>query len=341
MSELIVTLPEANSVEAFTNTEQFDALLRRIREVVESHQPDVSTDKGRKAIASLAYKVAKTKTALDAQGKALTDGWRQQTKLVDQSRKRIRDELDALKDEARRPLTEWERAEESRQKAHEETLSLIKSLVRFDDVPTPEQVRARQTELKTASKRDWEEYAQQAELLIVSITDQLGAQLEAAQVREAERAELEALRAKQAEAERLEAERIAKERAEALERERKEAEARAAEEQARREAEAAERARVEAEQAAERRIAQEKARADAEIAKAKAEAERQERERLAEEQRQRDEEARRAADLEHRKSVNVAARDAISEITGLSKGKAEALVAAIVSGGIPSVSIKY
>jgi len=39
---------------------------------------------------------------------------KEQPKLVDAERKRMRDKLDALKDQVRKPLTDWENAEESR-----------------------------------------------------------------------------------------------------------------------------------------------------------------------------------------------------------------------------------
>jgi len=83
--------------------------------------PDISTSKSRKEIASLAYKIARSKTALDKLGKDLVSDWKVKAKAVDLERKLIRDRLDALALEIRRPLTEWEESESRR--IEEEKLS--------------------------------------------------------------------------------------------------------------------------------------------------------------------------------------------------------------------------
>jgi hypothetical protein len=88
-----------------------DPLIERIEAEVRSHVADLTTKKGRDAIASLAFKVSKSKTALDTAGKALTETQKAEIKVVDDARKKIRDRFDALRDEARKPLTDWEKAE--------------------------------------------------------------------------------------------------------------------------------------------------------------------------------------------------------------------------------------
>ena len=60
---------------------------------------------------------------MDSAGKKLVADWKEKAKKVDESRKIARDFLDNLRDEVRRPLTEWEEAEEKRiaeEKAREE-----------------------------------------------------------------------------------------------------------------------------------------------------------------------------------------------------------------------------
>src|SRR3546814_10114176 len=85
-----------------------------VRAEIDGFSGDVQTKKGRDAIASIAYKVAKSKTYLDGVGKELTDSAKELPKKIDATRKLVRDTLDAWKDEVRTPLTEWEQAEESR-----------------------------------------------------------------------------------------------------------------------------------------------------------------------------------------------------------------------------------
>lgn len=88
-----------------------DQLLSRIAGEARALVPDTSTKKGRDAIASNAHKVARSKTYLEEIGKGYAAEIKELPKRVDAERKRVRDILQALQDEVRAPLTEWERAE--------------------------------------------------------------------------------------------------------------------------------------------------------------------------------------------------------------------------------------
>lgn len=88
-----------------------DNLLAKIAEEARSLVPDTSTKKGRDAIASNAHKVARSKTYLEEIGKGYAAEIKELPKRVDAERKRVRNILQALQDEVRAPLTEWERAE--------------------------------------------------------------------------------------------------------------------------------------------------------------------------------------------------------------------------------------
>jgi len=81
---------------------------------VAGFEPDLSTDTGRKEIASMAYKVAQSKTHLVKLGKELTKGWRESTKAVNAQIKETEDRLNIVRDDIRKPLTDWEQAEEKR-----------------------------------------------------------------------------------------------------------------------------------------------------------------------------------------------------------------------------------
>ena len=101
-------------VEAFKVDGGAQSLFDRIAEQARSVVPDLSTDKGRKAIASMARKVASSKTAFDAHGKELKEQYTVITSKIDADRKLFRDQCDALRDEIRKPLTDWENAEKDR-----------------------------------------------------------------------------------------------------------------------------------------------------------------------------------------------------------------------------------
>lgn len=322
-----------------------DDILAKIEGEVRGVHTDISTKAGRDAIASTAYKIARSKTALDDMGKALVADWKEKSKKVDAERKKLRDRLDALKDEIRRPLTDWENAEKARIEGHEAEIARIEAMGRFDEPePSADIIRARLDECNSLPPRDWQEFDQRAALTISETSQRLNHALALAEKREAERAELERLRAEQADRERKEHEaRIA---AEAAERARAEAEAKA-----KREAEEAT-ARADAER---RRIEQERADAEARAARAeqeaKAAAERAERDKQAavEAERRRAAEAKtaeeaaaakREANKRHAAKIN---NEVLSGLTscGVDAEIGKAIIAAIVRGEIPHVKISY
>ena len=113
MSTLAIIENKAlTAAEAFATPDSLTALINGIRAEVETEAPDLSTAASRQRIASLAYKVARSKTALDELGKQLVSEWKTKSASVDKERKRVRDELDALRDEVRKPLTDWEAEQE-------------------------------------------------------------------------------------------------------------------------------------------------------------------------------------------------------------------------------------
>lgn len=120
MSEVtdLVVIEKSSAMAVFTNNEQLDPIIEKIEKEDRSLVPDVSTKKGRDAIASMAHKVARSKTYIDNAGKDLVAELKALPKQIDESRRIVRERLDALKDEVRRPLTEWE-AEQERIKAEE------------------------------------------------------------------------------------------------------------------------------------------------------------------------------------------------------------------------------
>lgn len=360
-----VALIEANPVVAFTDPEKFDAFYEKVAAEVRGHVPDLTSDKGRKAIASLAYKVARSKTALDEAGKALTEEKRAEIKKVDEARKAIRDKLDALKEEARKPLTEWEAAEEERVAKVKATIQRLQdaAVVSIDD--SAETVRDRLDTIQSVeiTAEVFQEYEAAARAQLANATASLTAAAERLEREAEERAELERLRQEKADREAREAEERraaeAKAQAEREEQARKEREAEEARLAAERVAQAAQRAAEEAAAAAERKareeqeardrahaeqLAAEKRRADEAEAARKAEADRiaaekAAAEREAEAKRRADE--KRAADREHRGKVLGAAKVAIIAAGGVGEEAAKKIVLAIAAGEVPAVSIQY
>lgn len=331
----LVTIPKANALEIFTTPEMIDPILARIRQQLDEFKPDLSTASGRKAIASIAYKVAQSKTYLDGVGKELVAAQKEIPNKIDASRKRIRDTLDAWKDEVRKPLTDWEAAEEARVNRIKADLAKLQGTIDDRQERSCEAIRDRLSEVKAEAITEdrWNEYTGAAAELKDKFIAALETALVAAEKREAEAAELARLRAEAAERER--AERDAQAKRDAEERERKAAEVAAAAERAK--AEAAARAAQEeaARKEREHKAALEAAerRAVEAAAKAKAEVEEAARRELAEK-------AKREADREHRATINRAALAAFVE-GGLSEELAKQVITLIAAGAIPAVSINY
>ncbi|ARI08915.1 MULTISPECIES: hypothetical protein [Klebsiella] len=334
MSEItdLVVIEKKNAMAVFTNNDQLDPLIELIEKEARSLVPDVTTKKGRDAIASMAHKVARSKTYIDNAGKDLVAELKALPKQIDESRRVVRERLDALKDEVRRPLTEWEaeqeriKAEEAMNAMHAEALEMN---IKFDQELAAKFEADHEMALLMDKDIDREraDKAAEAERQRIAREEEIKRQAEEKAKREAEekhRAEMEASARREAE------ERAAKERAE---RERIEAQQRA------------ERDRIAAEQKAE---ADKQAAIDAERRKAQEEADRIRREaeqreqaRLAEEKRKADEQARREADVKHRKAVGVEVVKALMANTSLTRDQAIEVLTAVKDGRIPHTGISY
>lgn len=110
----IATIVETNPALVLVDEKKFEDFYEHVKAEAAATPIDLSTDKGRKAIASMAHKIARTKTAIDEAGKKLNEEARAKINAVDEARRKIRERFDALKEDVRRPLTEWEEAEVER-----------------------------------------------------------------------------------------------------------------------------------------------------------------------------------------------------------------------------------
>jgi hypothetical protein len=334
MSEItdLVVIEKKNAMAVFTSNDQLDPLIEAIEKEARSLVPDVTTKKGRDAIASMAHKVARSKTYIDNAGKDLVAELKALPKQIDESRRIARERLDALKDEVRRPLTEWEAEQEriAAEKAAEEERLRIEAAEKAALEALKKQIETDHEMALLMNKdidRERADKAVEAERQRIAHEEEIKRQAEEKAKREAEekhRAEMEASARREAE------ERAAKERAE---RERIEAQQRA------------ERERIAAEQKA---AADKQAAIDAERRKAheeadriRREAEQREQARLAEEKRKAEELARREADVNHRKAIGTDIVKALQANTTLTRDQAIEVLSAIKDGKIPHTGISY
>lgn len=338
----IAKIVAANPVAVLVDPKMYDALHRHIKAEADAFIPDLSTAMGRGKIASLAYKVTRTKTAIDNAGKKLNEDARKQISSVDELRRKIRGDLDSLVEQVRKPLNEWEAAEESRVAHCKQVIDHIREVGKgtIGGQPQPFGLLLYELNEKIIIDDTFGEFGAEARQAREEAIERLNAAMEAQKKADAERAELESLRA--AEKERKAVEAVAAE----AERQKKKA---AEQEAARVESErlAQERAAALAEKAAdaarqdERRIATE--------AVAKAEREKQaliaaqqkaEADRAADVARQAKEQADRESDEKHRAEVIDAAAKAMAGL-GLPLAAAMVVLSAIIAGDIPNVSLRF
>ncbi|MDU4062365.1 MAG: hypothetical protein E7H59_14565 [Acinetobacter baumannii] len=333
-------------VAAFGKENGIQELFNRMAEQARSIVPDVSTKKGRDAIASQAYKVSKSKTAVDNHGKDLVAGIKAQAAVIDRDRKAWRDQCDALRDEIRKPLDEWEKAEEDRIQSIKDRISNFDA-GRVDTFSTSDLIQTIISEVEaTAIDESFAEFANEAAIKKDAALSSYKKSLEIALKREAEQVELERLRKSEqerlqreheeriaheaAERARLEAERKAKEEAERVEREKQEAVAKAEREKR----EAAER---EARLVAEKEAAELRAQHAAEAERKRIEAEQ-----AAKLEAERKAEEARLANRAHMKKINNEALSAMMYgVPGLTEEMAKELIRLIAKNEVPNISIKY
>ncbi|HDS7793364.1 TPA: hypothetical protein QH592_002897 [Raoultella ornithinolytica] len=318
---VLVTLPAAADLEAaFISDEYIDRLITDIRQKATSVVGDVNTVKGRGVYISMASTVRRTKTVIDDAGKALVAEMKKRPALVDASRKKVRDALDELAVDIRRPATEWEEAK-ARVEAEELAKKEAEALAARLDVDHEMALL-----MNDAFDREQAEKKAEAERQRVAHEEEIKRQAAENAKREAEEkaaAELAAIKQREADAiaAKAQSELLAKQAQERAEKQRLEDLARA------------EREKQDA-------IDAERRKAHEEADRIRRETEAKEAALLAEQKRIAEEEARRAADVEHRRSINATAVQALID-QGIPEDWAKSCVVAIARGKVPATTIKY
>ncbi len=136
---------------------------------------------------------------------------------MDEARREIRQQLDALRDEVRRPLTEWEDAEKAREEAVRDEIEVLRHATAIEAHETSADIRTRRAEIEamTFDPERFGGYHDQAVLLREQALVTLAFVADKMDQEAKDRAELERLRAEAEERERLEQEKRAQEEAEA------------------------------------------------------------------------------------------------------------------------------
>ena len=113
---MLVQVETIKTDVVFASDRPIQQMLAEARAAAEAMVGDATVDTaaGRETIKSAAYQVARTKTAVDDLGKDLVADVKKQVAAIDARRKVWRDEMDRLRDAVRKPLTDYETAEQWR-----------------------------------------------------------------------------------------------------------------------------------------------------------------------------------------------------------------------------------
>lgn len=305
---------------------------------------DANTDEGRKGIISLAYKIIRSKTALDDMGKDFNSEMRDFISAVNVHRNYAKAELEPFAKEIRKPVTDLEEEEERQEAALEARFLDLKEYNEHTNMSLEALKNGLEAIEATVIDESWSYLEEKAQELKDDLILTFNQRIEQEETREKEQAELEQFRKDKAEREE-------KDRAEAAEKVRIKREQEIRDDAAQKATQEAEAAKEAAEQAEKRRIkdladAKEKAEQDKIDAAERAEREKQE---AVEAEQKRVEGVKKAEEAEqtklannkrHNHKIHTEAKEALI-VAGLSDQAATQAVTAIYKNMIPHISIRY
>ena len=253
MADELIVIEKENAVALFSEDAALEAFFKQFDEKIAEIPKSVATKKERDLIKSTAYQVSRLKTRIDDFGADLVDDMREKVKAVDARRKDIREKMDERRDAVRKPLTDWEEAEEARIAAIQAEIEKARSCGHVKFGATSVEIQAQIDSLPTHEMSFYQEFEDEARPVIETAynnlvnakTVALNAEREKEEL-ERQRAEMEAQRAAMEAQRQADEERRAKEDAERQQVE----EARIHAENERLRLEAEERAAIELEKAA-------------------------------------------------------------------------------------------
>lgn len=325
----LADINEENAATIFKG-DGLDPFFQHIKDSV-NEVPDLSTKKGRDRVASLAAQVSRSKTAVEKHGR---DNLRRVKELPKRLEAELRDfvnKCDALRDEVRQPLTDWEAEQEllAQEKAAQEAAAALALQVEndheigllmnreFDRDLAEKAAEAKRIQAEIEAKAEQERIDREARIAAEAAekAKQEAEEKAARELAESQKREVEA---------KLEIERAAKAQKDA-------------EEATRRAVELAEQQKIAAaEREEQQKEAAKQAQKDA-VARAEAAERKRQQDEIEAEQA---EQARRDADKNHKRKVN---GEILHDLMmhGFDEEDAKALIKDIVNGKIRHTSIKY
>jgi hypothetical protein len=137
----------ADKAPAIFGHSSLGSFVELARSEVASEVPDLTTDKGRKRIASLAAQVSRSKVAVETHGRAYLKTIKELPKKIEAELRDFVIEMDDLRDTTRKPLTDWENDEKARVSGLKSIVAWLESFAVDLDAYCMEQLAAKADEL--------------------------------------------------------------------------------------------------------------------------------------------------------------------------------------------------
>lgn len=304
-----------NWEDLFLRKENFAQILENVKALAKGLIADPLTPEGSIAIKSLAKKIGKLSRDIEDRGKSVAAELKTKPKIVDATRKEVRDTLESCKEKVLKPIVEIE----DRKKSIDEMIDLPAQGIGCDEsgiITILEQLNGMYT-----SRADWKESAKDALYAKQESERQLNEMLKAEKKKKADAVELEERRRKEAEALELKAKLSEEARIKA---EADKAEAEKARAESERKSQEAEKARDEAE-----RIAQEAERKAQELIKA------------AETGKHIENKLTDVVNPNSRRIINREALESLMHSVIISEDTAKAVITAIAYGKVKYITLNY
>ncbi len=175
--ELVVI--ESLDVPKMFQPNGLDVIIDEIEAKANDFVSDISTEAGRKEVASFAFKIARSKKLVEKLGKDCASEAEKTVKNIRAERMRGVARLQEIQDQIRQPLDEYEQRERDRIQAHEKAILQIEILLKFNDFdPTAEEIKTNLDKLGEFLSVDWQEFHGRANKLISEVTGTLNARLD-------------------------------------------------------------------------------------------------------------------------------------------------------------------
>ena len=205
--------------ELFLNKDNFRQVLIDAQKIGRGLVADPTTKDGSIQIKTMAKKISTLRNLIEGKGKEIAAELKAKPKLIDATRKEVKDTLDKLKEDVLKPIVDIEK----RQEQIIEIDNIPSQAMLYDSTGIEEQI-ARLADLREKGLDYWQESFEDASKSISDSMRQLNEFLLSARKKEAEQKELEELRAqKEASQKIIQEQEIKKAREEASEKAWKEA----------------------------------------------------------------------------------------------------------------------